>query len=112
MYTAKPTAPAHEQFTCTCYYYQQSCVLRIRMNTTDIITQNLATEVNLITLRLLQTNAQLSVRPDVRTENITIYLNECMEDQRYQVNVTTLDKCGQQSPLLMINCEPCGKPHY
>ena len=119
VYTGVPIAPAHEQITYTCDKYQQGCttVLQVKVNKTDMLTQNQDTSnVNLVTLTVLGDDVQqLSISPNTNTKSEFITANflytECIGDKQFHVNVTVVDMCGQQSSPIPVECKQSGKQY-
>ena len=114
MYAAQPTSPAPEHITCNCDNYQHSChftVVRTKFNM-SVLAQNLNTsEINLVTLKVLEANVQqLSVNPRAKSESDIITANFSVDRKfmrdGYQVNITITDKCGRQSnPITLQQCK-------
>jgi hypothetical protein len=114
-----PRAPVYEQITCNCdnLKYKQECttVLKVKVNKTDMITQNRDTsDIDLITISVLGADVQqLSISPNTNTESdfITAYFShtdhECVDEEQFHVKATLIDKCSQQSSPVVITCEPC-----
>ena len=112
-----PIAPAHGQIMCSCDKYQQASitVLEVKVNKTAMITQNQDTSnINLITLMTIlgADVQQLSISPNTYTESDFITANFLYTDKRerkeqFHVNVTLIDKCGQQSSPVVIERKPC-----
>lgn len=111
-----PIAPDHGQITCSYDKYQQPCitVLEVKVNKTAVITQNQDTsDINLITL-MAALGSELSISPNTATESDFItanfsYTDEFKGEEQFHVNVTLIDKCGQQSSPVEIKCKPCKK---
>ena len=116
MYAAQPTSPDPEYIkSCNCDNYQTSCqftvtVVRIKFNM-SVLAQNWDTsEINLVTLKVLEANVQqLSISPSANSESDIITANfsvnhDFMRDG-YQVNITITDKCGRQSNPITLQCK-------
>jgi hypothetical protein len=115
IHTAVPLAPTHEQITCNCDKYQQACitVLKVEINKADMITQNQDTsDINLINIAVLGGDIQqLPISLNTDTESDLIIANftdtKCVGEEHFHVNTTLIDKCGQQSSPVVIECKPC-----
>ena len=113
-----PIAPDHGQITCSYDKYQQPCitVLEVKVNKTAVITQNQDTlDINLITL-MTALGSEFSISLNTATESdfITanfLYTDECEGEEQFNVSVKLIDKCGQQSSPVVIECEPKGTKH-
>ena len=119
IHTAVPIVPAHGQIMCNYDKYQQleACitVLEVKVNKTAVITQNQDTsDINLITL-MTTLGAELSISPytAAKSDSITAnfsYTDECKEQFHVNVTLSLIDKCGQRSSPVVIECKPKGIP--
>ena len=110
-YSAEPIVPKNS--TCIYSNYEFACVLQVTINISDMLASNVAFEVDFFTVEVIDTSEHkneplyLSINHDtnIDTINAIFFNNYCKQYIHLpQVNITVVDKCGQESSPQPVQC--------